>query len=377
MLRKIFHPLEWLIRHGIVYPILRLVLNNKPHNYKIDLTRINKMLIFRQDRIDDMIITTPIFRKLKQINPKVHITVLASRINAELILNDPHVDKVIIAQSNIFPQINQIFQLRKQKFEILLNLIFNHNTTIGLLANLICRDGIIINQGQEKNRFYSNHYHTLERGNKHMGEMYIELIEKVFKIRFESDEYQYNITIPDVIKSAIDLYLMQISLARWHQGPAKYNYVILNISATDADKSMSPQQTLKILEYLTVEKQIPTIVISTPSDNRLKEKLVKKTDSDYCFLYPVEGTASLLAIADLIESAAFAITPDTWIIHFASAMQTPVIGLYTPLKFESEWFPYQVKNIIVLAKESEPVSKISLEKILKPIENYLQLYLKR
>lgn len=375
MLSKLLHPLEVAFRHTIVYPTLRLLLRNKPYSGQIDLKGIRRILIFRQDRIGDMIITTPIFAKLKQINPALHICVLASPVNAELALADPNVDQVFIAEKKLPALIRQILILRKENFDVLLNFIFNRTTTIGLLAKLICPKGIKVSQGRQKYRFYFNHFSTLEHGRQHMCELYVKLVEQVFGIHFEAKEYLYQLTIPVPDRENVDAYLQQKGLTRWGKGQFRHNYVVFNISSVDAVRSLSPEQALEILRHLCHVKKINAVIVSAPSGNTQKKALVKQVNSELCFGFPDEGSATLLAVADLIDSAAFVITPDTSIVHFASAMQTPVIGIYTPLKFTAEWYPFQVKNIIVSADEHMPAWQIPPERINKAIDQYIQTYL--
>ncbi|MEX2115504.1 MAG: O-antigen ligase family protein [Bacteroidota bacterium] len=77
-----------------------------------------------------------------------------------------------------------------------------------------------------------------------------------------------------------------------------------------------------------------------------------------CHEFTPEGNTDLLTIADLIRSAKCVVTPDTSIIHIASAVQTPVLGFYTPLRVTNEWMPFGVKYDIVLAENGRPVSSI-------------------
>ena len=83
--------LEYWWRHQIVYPFLRSLLHNPEHDAPIDIHTVNSILILRYDRIGDMIVTTPIFRRLKELHPQLKIGVFASETNAEIILNNPFV----------------------------------------------------------------------------------------------------------------------------------------------------------------------------------------------------------------------------------------------------------------------------------------------
>ena len=101
---------------------------------------------------------------------------------------------------------------------------------------------------------------------------------------------------------------------------------------------------------------------------QIAKRLIKTTE---CLIFPEQGTASLLEIAELLGHAIAVITPDTSIIHFASATKTPVVGFYTQLQRTHEWLPYQVKNSLVFSKESEPTSAIPIPKMLSAIDEFI------
>ena len=81
--------LEYWWRHKIVYPFLRLIFQNPVKGDIIDIQSVKSVLFLRYDRIGDMIVTTPIFRSLKEINPRLTIGVFASEANAEIIRYNP------------------------------------------------------------------------------------------------------------------------------------------------------------------------------------------------------------------------------------------------------------------------------------------------
>jgi ADP-heptose:LPS heptosyltransferase len=100
----------------------------------------------------------------------------------------------------------------------------------------------------------------------------------------------------------------------------------------------------------------------------VKQNLVQRTK---CVSFPGQRDASLLEIAALIEGALAVITPDTSIIHFASAAKTPVLGFYTQMQDVHEWLPHQVKNRLVLSSKNEPTSAIPISNMIHAIDDFL------
>jgi len=67
--------------------------------YKKDVlsaSSIRKVLVIRLDRIGDMVITTPIFRALKEKWPDVQVTVLTNPVNKNIVINNPFIDCILV-----------------------------------------------------------------------------------------------------------------------------------------------------------------------------------------------------------------------------------------------------------------------------------------
>ena len=80
--------------------ILRRFTRKKSINF--DIQKAINILFLRYDRIGDMVITTPVFRELKLAFPDIQITVLASKINQEVLINNPYVDHIVTNHKNHF-----------------------------------------------------------------------------------------------------------------------------------------------------------------------------------------------------------------------------------------------------------------------------------
>jgi ADP-heptose:LPS heptosyltransferase len=365
--------LEYWWRHHIVYPALKWIFHNTEIKTPIDLQTIKSILILRYDRIGDMIVTTPIIKGLKDANPQLRIGVLASRNNAEIISCNPYVDNIHILPVHWWQLVREIFRVRKEHYDVVLNFIFNRTTSGGILSNLIAPDGIKIGQGDEKYRFYFNILLKLTRQSDHMVETLASIIKMVFDAQINSNQLTYDIFIDDGTKEVIQAYfekhnLRPRSISRNYGIP----YIVFNLSANDLVRRISVEQAMLIGEYLDSKKSYKIILMHGPNDSIMSETKHHLVEKTRCLPFPEQGTASLLEIAALIKGAAAVITPDTSIIHFASAAQTPVLGLYTSMQDVHEWLPIQVKQKIILSDKNQPTSSISAASIIKGINELLQ-----
>ena len=104
--------------------ILRWLTHKKLVDF--DIKKVQSVLFLRYDRIGDMVITTPVFRELKLAYPHISITVLASKANQDILLNNPYVDHIVTNhKNNLLQDLPSLLQLRKQQFDVCIE--FDHS----------------------------------------------------------------------------------------------------------------------------------------------------------------------------------------------------------------------------------------------------------
>ncbi|MEX0601716.1 MAG: glycosyltransferase family 9 protein, partial [Bacteroidota bacterium] len=318
----------------------------------------------------DIVVTTPIFRKLKKARPELIVGVVASPSNAELIRHDTTVDRIHVLGGNVFNVMRMIRDARRENYDVVLNFIFNRTTSGGILANLIAPRAVKVGQGAEKYRFYFNVLLQLLRGTNHMVEILSSYVKTVFGITIAPEERNFHIAVDGDSRAKVQRYLSR----RGVLAPDEIDvapFVVFNLSATEEVRKISQAQALELLTYLTVESSLRTIVISAPEDSKWRRKLVDDISNGCALAFPEEGEAGLREVAWLIGKARCVVTPDTSIIHISSAMGTPVLGFFTPLQVTAEWVPFGVRNLTVLAEAGSPVSSIGWTKVRHALDEFV------
>ncbi len=371
-MRRLVELIELLFRHAVAYPFLRLLFHNSYSDKPLNLQSVHKILILRYDRIGDMIVTTPIFRLIKQKNPAVKIGVFTSRGNAEILEGNPYVDSLFILDKSWIGLYREVIRARQETFDVVLNFIFNRTTSAGILANLVAPRGFKVGQGAYKYRFYFNRLLHLDRSKRHMVEVLVEYIESAFGVIFGSSDLAFEIDVNESARRKVDNFLDEHRLTRRNrQDSGLGQYCVVNTSATEEVRRVSPSQIQAILNHLVGTSSLRVLVICIPEERERVEEIVDDVGSERIVLYKSSGPGSLHAIASLIEGAVCVITPDTSIIHFASAMKTPVLGFFSPLQQAHEWVPYNVRHRSVLAPPEKPVTEIPIREIRDALDNFL------
>lgn len=321
---------DWLRK--IFYKILGNIFKNQQLNVPIVVKDKTKILIFRYDKIGDMVVSLPSFEFLRDKLPNSEIWILASERNIFLLNNFAPIDKAIKLPTNKFHILKTLFMLRKQKFNIIINFVFHRTTKAGLLANIISPNAIKINLGHEtRNEIYGKLFNVLvnieKRGNVPMSEFLLHYLSKVFGVSFEREYLlRYNFWIP---KESLDLARNFVSSI-----PKKY-FLLVNISARlHWDVQNYKKLVKKIIENCP---DIGIIFVFQPSDKKRIETIVNGFKKN---VYIFNKSSNFYDVIALIKNVDFVFSPDTSIVHFANAFNKPVVFM-CPLNnsYVYEWQP--------------------------------------
>ena len=177
--------------------ILRRLTRKKSINFEIQ--KAINILFLRYDRIGDMVITTPVFRELKLAYPEINITVLASKANQYVLINNPYVDRVITNhKNNLLKDLPTLLALRKEKFDVCVE--FDHSVVPHSIVRLriikpkkiisIKKDG---RYGVNGNELSLYDVYTEKQTKEHFRDIWLGVLEP-FGINPKSRDYDLFVT---------------------------------------------------------------------------------------------------------------------------------------------------------------------------------------
>ena len=368
---KFFESIERPLRNWIVYPFLRSLLRNPVRDKPVDLGAVERMLIFRHDRIGDMIVTLPVFRALKRRAPGMRLVVLASKSNAELAQNCGWVDEVLTLGNNWFRLPSQVLDLRRRRFDVVMNFVFNQTTTPAILANLIAPNGTKVGQGPDRYAFYFNRIVQLPRFRHHMSEQLAIFVSEIFGITISEEELQPALDVPAAQQAVVDEWLRTNCLhRRGVPGGESLPYVVFNLSAKGWQRRISVEQGALIAAHLGAHSEFRTVMVYAPDDSLMRSALDRHSEFERCLSFRTLGRSPLHQLASLIGGAIAVITPDTSIVHFASAMKTPLLAMYGEYQ-GAEWEPYRVLHHIIRSEHGAPASGIAPSVLVRKIDEFI------
>lgn len=337
------------------------------------LRSVRKVLFIRYDKIGDMIVSTPMFRGIRAIDRSIVVGVIASEENARVIGSDTNVDHIhVFSRLKPFESLKEIVRARKIGYDAAVNLNLNDSLTGSLIANLCVPDGIKVARDSQEHRLFYDLLLPIQReNNRPMVELLLPFLE-VFGTLPTKEMLKPYLVVRDDTRRRMICRLNDLGLEG--KGADEVDpFVLVSLSAGKPTRQWNEAGYEELVrEILNRDSGVERVVLlSHPRDREIRENLLEKLAEYPVHAYP--STDDLMEIAALIGLARAIISPDTSIIHFASAMGTPIVGLYTTIETNPlEWQPYGVPYRSIFAERGMPVSSITSEAVISEIIDLLK-----
>ena len=115
--------------------------------------------------------------------------------------------------------------------------------------------------------------------------------------------------------------------------------VVLNISAGETRRDPAMHQLPYLAKYLAEKKNKLVVVVGAPNRHDRIRSVCRSAAHPSVIAYPQSGRAPFMDMVSLIRQASYLVSPDTSLMHVASATETPAVGLYSSFVDFSEWSP--------------------------------------
>jgi ADP-heptose:LPS heptosyltransferase len=354
------HPF-WKRMRGHIYPLLRPMMfgitnfffRNTQYSLPLDPGSIRKVLFFRHDVLGDMLNTLPAIRLLKHYFPEIEIHVLCSPSNKQALDFEPSISKVHIVPRDIMLRTlkarKYTRELKKEKYDVIFQCFTSYTSKNGILANMIGVKSTIkvaIYAG-EKYRGYYNAQSIPASKAISMWEKLFVLVQDTMGIQNPDPQLQIPIfSTGQQAEMQADQILKQFTLQ-------PYSYVLVNLSTGQ------PRNQWHIKGYHTtiqtlLDLDIKVLLTHMPAQQEMAQELIQSFPRN---VYTIPTGNSLHTVAALAGKALWIFTPDTGMIHLASAMRRPVFGLYRTGEHH-EWKPFMIPYYMFFAPPGDPVAAI-------------------
>ena len=276
---------------------------------------IKSILFLRYDgKIGDMIVNSLMFREIKKVYPDIRIGVIARGAAIDIIKDNPNVDKIYEYYKDRKKIKNLALKIKEEKYDLLIDFSEMLRVNQMMLINLC---GARINIGLDR-KDWKLFDLSIESGKdfkwtEHITKRYLAYLIKL-GLKKENIDISYDIYLKNEKK--YEAFFNEIKESK---------KLILNPYGASKHKSFNIETLENIITYLK-DKDIAIILTYFGDKYKELEFLEKK----YKYVYIPKKIESILDTAILIKKSDYVISPDTSIVHIASAFNKKMITVYPP-----------------------------------------------
>ncbi len=273
-----------------------------------------RILVSRTDRIGDVVLSLPVFTSIREAYPNAYICVLAREYTRDLLTDRNDIDEVLTFDSDTShipwsASGEMIKQIKERRFDVFIGLFSNFS-----VAAMAFRAGIPVRIGPASKIAQMFFTHRIvqrrSKGTRHEADHNLDLLRPLnIKPIRKAEIFVGDNSAPHLKKSA-DRPLIGVhpgsggSSRNWPE----QNYIELVKKLSDADTDV--------------------VVTGSSAERELVERIVAESGSDAQIYIGENGLKELVAVLSQLDVF---IAPSTGPLHLASAVGTPVVGLYCPI----------------------------------------------
>lgn len=315
-----------------------------------------KILIVQLGRIGDTILTTPLFKVIKENLENVDLHVLSGRNNYHVLVNHPYVDNFFVYDKKVFSSLKMFADLRKTIYDYWIDIKDHKSKESMFFSKLgIAKTKIGFNKPGKK-LFDINPHAEFEGKFEH----YVEICLR--NAKYIGIDISNRLLKPNLYRNSDS----DKNLLSFLSEQKIDKYYCINISAT------APSRMLQLNKWDILLNQVKKdgkkcILVAAPKDAELVERICKK--HSHVVYFP---TKSIVDVFSIVKNSEVVLTVDTSVVHIASAFNKPQLCFYTYLPHKmSEFTPLSDLYKVVTGPHIEDsVTDIRIEDVLK---NYNEL----
>ena len=315
--------------------------------------RTLRVLFLRHDRIGDMIVSTAVIRAIAQSHTNIELDVLASPLNAAVIEKDPLVHRVVrFDVRRLGGYWGLLRYLRGAHYDIVVDsMVFSQSLTTMLLmlaTGTPHRAGVL---KPGKPNIYTMFADPVETNSHHV--VHLAQLAVAFGVEAQ-DALQLEIVLTEDERAT--------ALMQWDAGNRQR--VLVNISAGRAFRQWPNEHFVTVALHL--KERLPNahvMILHVPAE---RERAQAIADAAGVVRGDTPGVREALA---MVATAHFVFTPDTSIVHAASAFGIPTVAMITD-DHAIRWGLYRTVGEVVVCP-GETLAAVPLEKAIDAINNVL------
>jgi heptosyltransferase-3 len=354
---------------------------------QIDLATVKRVLVIKLQHLGDVLLTTPVFSVLKQLDPEMDVDALVFSETAPMLSGNPCVDviheidrswKKKGALSLIKQEKHLLAQLKAGNYDLVINLT-DRGRGAWLTRLLNPRYSVSQKYSHKRGRWWMKsftHLYSIPYFPRHAVEIHLDALRRIGVLPQAADK-KLSFVAGENADLAIDKLLSVHQLK-----PAAY--IVVHPTSRWMFKGWNQAGFAEVFRQLTLAGH-RLVITSGPDEKEMAyvEALLAKQPVEVVNL---AGKLTLKELGALIAKASCFIGLDSVAMHMAAALDTPCVALFGPSN-EKIWHPWQVRHEIITenyscrpcnldgcggGKISECLQAIEPHKVVKAVNNLLK-----
>jgi len=311
--------------------LLGLANSRRREHFSLPLDASGKrILMLRQDRIGDVLVSLPIVHALKRHFPTAQIDALFGENNHFVSMNDPAFSERFTYRKNIRDAARILRLLRHRRYDFLIDFMDNVSASSTIFVSRIkahCSIGI----EKENAYIYDIAVPRLPQSRAHIVDRLAELL-RPFGVNPDNEDLRLSYTLPDAATKRAEQWFADNCGAREYA-----RRIGVNISASGEDKQWGDENFRALIRALRARfPNASVILFCAPGDEAKAGAIANGANAR---IFP---PSSFDEFAAGIRELDALITVDTSAVHLAAAFQIPSVILYVHDKSElAPWTPYK------------------------------------
>ncbi len=280
-----------------------------------------KILVVRTDRIGDVVLTTPIFKALRENYPQAHIAAMVSPRTKEILEGSPYIDEIIVYDKDkhhkgIAAFWKFILGLKNKRFDLAIVLHTKKRMNlITFLANIPRRIGFA-----EKGKFSllltDRLKDTRPLGLKHEADYCLDVLKE---LGLKISERKLHVPLKKEALDWADKVLAENGINKGDK------IVAIHPGASCPSKRWFKDRFVALADKLAHDYGFKIIIISGLKDIAIANDIGKSSKHK---IVNLAGKISLAQTAAILKQVNIFISNDSGPVHIASAVGTPVISIF-------------------------------------------------
>jgi ADP-heptose:LPS heptosyltransferase len=299
---------------------------------------IHRILVVRNGRIGDAVCTFPLLNELKKKYPDAEIDVYAGVHSNYIFQKLPELNHVFTKyrKRQFLKTWMEVFRMKQRRYDLILDAMamkfelqlilcyLNPKWLIGL--EIEAKYGIA---KQDLSAYSALSIPT--QTNRHVVEVLSGLLPLI-----GIDHYDISLTFPrDKEKEEMAKAFVKLLNAN--------KVIALNVDSSSITRNLYEKQIVEIIKGL---QDYTIIILSLPQRRPELEAIIQRNQlSNACLSYKTE---SIFDVAALLRQCDLLISPDTSLIHIASAIDLATVGIYrNDDRHITKWGPRSSQNTVI------------------------------